>query len=72
MSSNWKLLVKKGGFSTHELMQNHYHVKVPTSRLKQLIFIMRGAFVQQTTTSTLLVKTFVTTGLLIYGNGVPI
>jgi hypothetical protein len=72
MSSNWKKLVKKGGFSTNELVQNQYHVKVPTSKLKQLVFITKGVFVQQTTITTLHVNIFVTTGLPIYGNGVRI
>ncbi len=59
-------------FSTNELVQNQYHVKVPTSGLKQVIFITIGVFVQQTTITTLHVNIFVTTGLPIYGNGVPL
>ncbi len=47
-------------------------VRVPTFGLKQLVFITRSAHVQQTTITSLLVNILITTGLPVYGNGVPI
>jgi hypothetical protein len=53
-------------------MQNQYHVIVPTSKLKQLVLIVKGVHVQQTMEIILPINIIITTRLPIYGNGVPI
>jgi len=55
-----------------QLVQNQYLIRVPTYGLEQSIFITRGVHVQQIMEPTLHVNIFVTIGLPIYGNDVPI
>jgi hypothetical protein len=55
-----------------QLVQNQYLIRIPTSRLKQLVPIVRGVPIQQTIATTLPVNIHVTTRLPVYGNGVPI
>jgi hypothetical protein len=53
-----------------QLVHNQYLLRLPTFKLEELVPIMRGVHVQQTTTIVLPINVHVTTRLPIYGSGV--
>jgi hypothetical protein len=55
-----------------QLVQNQYLINVPTSGLKQVVFVVRGVPIQQIIATTLPANIPITTRLLVYGNGVTI
>ncbi len=55
-----------------QLVQNRYFVRIPSSRLEEMVLIARGIHVQQTMVVVIFVNVHVTIGLLVYDNGVPL
>jgi hypothetical protein len=58
--------------SIEQLVQNQYIIRVPTSRLKQLVFVVRGVPIQQTIATTLPTNIPITIKLHVYGDGIRI
>jgi len=54
------------------LVQNYYLARILISRLEQPVVVAKGVPIKQTIVVALPINIHVTTGLHVYGNGVPI